>query len=205
MERKTIITFLSMIFIASCGIFESEPETSQTFQNATKIVVIAPDLKCTQFNVDNDAFKFGTQVGDKIELGISGSKRVVAAIFKTKPQEQTGSLINYKDIVWMWTSGMRSDGRALEGRINLVDGVKTDENGEPLDLTSCKVHRDRGDNDAENFCVSLDYKRLYWFAVWAYNEDREISYWTDIPMPFFTRCPDGMSDCPKPEDYNDCK
>ncbi|MCX7943164.1 MAG: hypothetical protein N2746_01470 [Deltaproteobacteria bacterium] len=205
--RGKYIIFTFYLFMMSCGIFGSEPETSKTFANATKVVIIAPDIKCSQFDVDNEPFKFGTQVDGKVEIGISGSKRVVAAIFKTKPQEQAGSILNNEDIVWMWTSGMRSDGRALEGKINLVDGVKTNENGEPIDptLTSCKVHRDRGDKDAENYCVKLDYRQLYWFAVWAYNENREISYWTDMPMPFFVKCPLDKTDCPKPERYNECK
>jgi len=207
MKRKILLSiiFASALIVSSCGIFGSEPETSKTFGNATKVVIIYPDTKCFSLDLDNEAFKFGTQIDSKTEVGISGSKRVVAAIFKTKPQEQTGRLINSSDIVWMWTSGMRSDARALEGKVNLVDGVKTNENGEPIDLTSCKVHRDRGDKDAENYCVKLDYKQLYWFAVWAYNEDREISYWTDVPMPFFIKCPSGKPDCPKPETINDCK
>ncbi|MCX7958867.1 MAG: hypothetical protein N3B13_07450, partial [Deltaproteobacteria bacterium] len=143
MKRYTLsILILLSTGIFSCGIFGSDPETSKTFGNATKVVIIVPDVKCTQMDVYNEPFKFGTQVDGKTEIGISGSKRVVAAIFKTKPQEQTGRLINNSDIVWMWTSGMRSDGRSLEGKINLVDGVKTNENGEPVDLTSCKVHRD---------------------------------------------------------------
>ncbi len=205
MKKYSLLLLLISLTILSCGIFGSEPETSRTFGNATKVVVIVPDVKCSQVDVNTEPFKFGTQVDGKVEIGISGSKRVVAAIFKTKPQEQTGRLINNNDIVWMWTSGMRSDGRALEGRINLVDGVRTNENGEPVDLTSCKVHRDRGDKDADNYCVSLDYKQLYWFAVWGYNEDREISYWTDVPMPFFVKCPAGKTDCPKADNYNDCR
>ncbi|MGB9600601.1 MAG: hypothetical protein ACP5QK_02010 [Myxococcota bacterium] len=205
MLRNSILFILIIIVSLSCGIFGSEPESSKTFANATRVVIISPDVKCSQVDLENEPFKFGTLINSKTELGISGSKRVVAAIFKTKPQEQTGRLINNNDIVWIWTSGMRSDGRALEGKITLVDGVKADENGEPLSLTSCKVYRDRGDKEAENYCVNLDYKQLYWLAVWAYNEDREISYWTDTPMPFFVKCPAGKQDCPKAENYNDCK
>ena len=207
MKRKILLSiiFALALIVSSCGIFGSEPETSKTFENATQVVIINPDTKCAEFDVDNDVFTFGTRTDNKTELGIPGSKRVVAAIFKSKPQEQLGSLINNKDIVWMWTTGMRSNARPIEGKVSLVDGVKTNENGEPIDLTSCKVHRDRGDKDAENYCVKLDYKQLYWFAVWAYNEDREISYWTDVPMPFFIECPSGKPDCPKPETINDCK
>ncbi len=206
---KKCFFFLLLVAIYSCGIFGSEPETSKTFGNATKVVITLPDTKCSFFDVEKDRFNFGVKVDSKIEVGISGSKRVVAAIFKTKPQEQAGSLINKEDIVWMWTSGMRSDGRAMEGKLSIVDGVKTNENGEPLDLVSCKVHRDRGDKDAENYCTRLDenggYKQLYWIAIWGYNEDREISYWTDEPMPFFVKCPADKNDCPKPENIADCK
>lgn len=205
MLRKIIFLNLTLFILISCGIFGSDPESSKTFGNATRVVIINPDTRCMQMDLENDAFKFGTLVDSKTEVGISNSKRIVAAIFKTKPQEQTGRLINNNDIVWIWTSGMRSDGRALEGKISLVDGVKANENGEPLSLTSCKVYRDRGEKDAENYCVNLDYKQLYWFAVWGYNEDREISYWTDNPMPFFIKCPAGKTDCPKADNYSDCK
>lgn len=204
MKRHILLITIVLAFL-SCGIFGSEPETSKTFENAIRVVIIAPDIKCTQMDVENEPFKFGTQVNNKVELGISGSKRVVAAIFKTKPLEQVGKIINNDEIVWMWTSGMLSDGRALEGKVNLEDGVKTNENGEPMDLVSCKKHRDRNDKDAENYCVKLDYKQLYWFAVWGFNEDREISYWTDNPVPFFVKCPPDKTDCPKSENYKECK
>lgn len=204
MLKRFLILFV-ILGIFSCGIFGSDPETSKTFSNATKVIITSPDSKCSSFDVENERFGFAIKVGDKIEVGISESKRVVAAIFRTKPQEQAGSLLNNEDIVWMWTSGMRSDGRAIEGKISLVDGVKTDSNGLPVDLVSCKVHRDRNDKNAENYCANLDYKQLYWFAVWAYNEDREISYWTDEPMPFFIKCPADKNDCPNPENIRDCK
>ena len=180
MHRYIMTAMLAATAMAAgCG---GSDATSKVFINAKPITVINP-VACKPFfvsdNGDEATIDFGTS---PTELGLS-EIRVFAAIFDDYPQvdRQTGKVINPENAIWVWHSGMRSRTSATSGHIKFSDGIDTDKVGDPAGLTSCGVL-----GTCTGFVSKLDRVRgkNYYFLMWAWNSDREISYFSDEALEF---------------------
>jgi hypothetical protein len=172
MDKKILTAGLTLLF--GCG-----GETSSTvFADAKQVVITSPE-PCKSFVLahgdEDDLFEFGASAGNP---GLP-EERVYAAIFKEYPQVQEGRIVVPADAVWVWHSGMRSSAVASTGRVRFVDGTGTDADGQPASLQSCRL-----DENCASVLARLQTGRTYYFAVWAWNAEREISYFSDRVAPF---------------------
>ena len=191
MTRRIPFLILGLLLLAGCG-----GESSSSIFTDAKQVVIASPQPCKKFLLQlgdaDDVFQFGGQEGS---LGLS-EQRVFAAIFDDYPQVQKGQIVNPGDAQWVWHSGLRSTATAAAGKVRFTDGTgTTGTEGAPASLESCKIR-----NDCSTLVGKVDRNnsKTYYFAVWAWNEEREISYFSDQVTPFcFTLDPDQRGqDCP---------
>ena len=172
-------------FLLSCG----GGGSSNVFAGADNIIISKPE-PCTKVwfgsdSQDSEIFNFGAS---KTALGIN-ELRVFAAVFYINPPiiDPIKNVIqNKEDTVWVWSSGMYSKASAKNGSLNFSDGnsPNTDPVGEPpVSMKSCYF---------ENSCgvlrqsqkIILNSSKPYYIAVWAWNDYRSISYYSDDPVPF---------------------
>ena len=163
---------------AGCGGSDAK---SKLFTDASALAIINPQ-NCQRFYLTDtgggDAFTFGKSDS---ELGLD-EQRVFAAVFDKYPQVQGGRIVNPEDAKWVWHSGMRADTSALTGKLLFSDGIDPDKTGAPKGLKSCGI---------TNTCSALvgpfdraPGDKLYFFVMWAWNGDREISYFSDQAVKF---------------------
>ena len=180
MHRYVVITALvaaAAACAAGCG---GSSAASKVFGDAKPITVINPQ-PCKSFliedNGEGDTFDFGTSA---TELGIDQT-RVMAAIFNDYPQVQSSRIINPENAIWVWHSGMRSRTSAVSGHLKFSDGIDADKAGNPTGLASCGVL-----GNCSALVSQLDRVRgkNYYFVMWAWNGDREISYFSDQFVEF---------------------
>jgi len=163
--------------VAGCG---SDAAKSKLFSDASQLVVGSPKA-CQRLALDDngggDGFIYGKS---DTELGLD-QERVYAAIFAKYPQVQGGQIVNPEDAVWVWHSGMRADASPVSGKLFFSDGISPDKTGAPKDLKSCGI---------TNTCSALvsEFSRtgdkVYFYLMWAWNSDREISYFSDDAVKF---------------------
>ncbi|HCF57924.1 MAG TPA: hypothetical protein DFS52_08025 [Myxococcales bacterium] len=176
MNRRTILP-LALLLIAGCG-----GETSSSVFKDAKQVIIASPQQCKRFLLtlgeSDDVFTFGSEQG---ALGLT-EQRIFAAVFEEfPPQVQDGKIINSQDAVWVWHSGMRSNANPAAGKVRFTDGTGVNADGTPAALEACRMT-----GNCSSITSKLDRAtgKTYFFAVWAWNEEREISYFSDTVMPF---------------------
>lgn len=168
---------LALLLVAGCG-----GETSSAIFKDAKQVVIASPQQCKRFLLNlgegDDIFTFGSEEGS---LGLN-EQRVFAAIFEEyPPQVQDGRIVNPQDAVWVWHSGMRSNANPAAGKVRFTDGTSANADGTPASLEACRMA-----GNCSSIASKLDRVtgKTYFFAVWAWNDEREISYFSDKVMPF---------------------
>jgi len=185
--KKTYPRFLFLILVfpilLSCG----NGGSSTVFAGADNVIISKPEpCKKVWFGSDSQESEIFTFGVSKTALGIN-ERRVFAAVFYTDPPiiDPIKNVIqNKEDTVWVWSSGMYSKASAKNGSLNFSDGntPSTDPVGEPpVSMESCYF---------ENSCGALRQKMIvdspkpYYIAIWAWNDYRNISYYSDDPVPF---------------------
>jgi hypothetical protein len=175
MRTAAIISALG-IALLSCG----GSGSSKVFDGADAVIISSP-LRCTKVWYgsgdvpDADNFMFG--LSDKL-AGIP-EKRVMAAVFYENPPRVGASrsvIQNPQDAVWVWHTGMDSNARPD------TDGTGTDKDGLPVSLRSCEI--DKNCQNLRSGRMILGSSKPYFFSIWAWNNDREISYYSDTYVPF---------------------
>mgnify|MGYP001598821230 CR=1 FL=1 len=181
MHRYLVVAVLLMTAAAVAAGCGGDDAKSRIFEDAKPIEIINPQLCKPVYiddNGDGDTFDFGVST---TELGID-EERVFAAIFNDYPQVQSSRIINPENAVWIWHSGMRSRTSALSGHLTFADGINTDKAGNPSGLSSC------GELGNCSALVSELLERTreanYYFVMWAWDGDREISYFSDRFIEF---------------------
>jgi hypothetical protein len=177
--------FLMAAIIASAAGCGSDSTSSKVFTDAKAITVINPQA-CKPFFIDDngegETIDFGTSA---TELGLNDI-RVFAAIFDDYPQvdRQSGKVVNPENAIWIWHSGMRSKTSATTGHLRFSDGVQTDKAGNPSGLVACGSQP--AGSTCSAFVATLDRVRgkNYYFLMWAWNGDRNISYFSDEAIEF---------------------
>jgi hypothetical protein len=188
--NRTTLLIASVLLLTQCG---GETDSS-VFQGASQLVVQSPQT-CKRFLLsfgeNDDVFQFGV---NEDTPGLN-NKRVFAAIFKERPQVQEGRIINPQDALWVWHSGMRSNADAVGGKLRFTDGTATLDDGTPATLESCRF-----DDSCQALAARFDRatSRTYYFAVWAWNDEREISYFSDQEAAFCFTADESQKDhdCP---------
>lgn len=172
------VVIMAAAVAAGCG---GDDAKSRIFGDAKAITIINPQSCKPLFIDDNgegDSFDFGVSA---TELGID-EERVFAAIFDDYPQVQSSRIINPENAIWVWHSGMRSRTSALSGHLKFSDGIDTDKAGNPTGLQSCGV---LGNCSAlVSKLIDRTHGKNYYFVMWAWNGDREISYFSDQFVEF---------------------
>lgn len=191
MHRYLVMAVLLMAaaaIAAGCG---GEDAKSRIFGDAKPITIINPQ-SCKPILIDEngegDTFDFGVST---TELGID-EERVFAAIFNDYPQVQSSRIINPENAVWIWHSGMRSRTSALSGHLTFADGINTDKAGNPSGLSSCGVLGNCSALVSE--LLERTREANYYFVMWAWNGDREISYFSDQFIEFCVKGKQGDED-----------
>ena len=177
MRRYVIAAALAAV-AAGCG---GGDASSKVFTDAKPITVINPQA-CKPFfiddNGDGETFDFGTSATD---LGLTDIR-----VFADYPQvdRQSGKVVNPENAIWVWTSGMRSKTSATTGHLRFSDGVQTDKAGNPTGLVACGSQP--AGSTCSAFVSTLDRVRgkNYYFLMWSWNGDREISYFSDEAIEF---------------------
>jgi len=178
-----LIFHLVFPLLLSCG----SSGNSNVFAGANKIIISKPE-PCTKVWVGSDSqeseiFNFGIS---QTALGIN-ELRVFAAVFYINPPiiDPIESVIqNKEDTIWIWSSGMYSKASAKKGLLNFSDGNSPSTNpvGEPpASMQSCYF-----ENSCGALCqkMIIDSSKPYYIAIWAWNDYRSISYYSDDPIPF---------------------
>jgi hypothetical protein len=198
--QKTIWGFpvASAVALASCGLFGDDTQTSTFFAEAeTLLISNPPPESCKKVQMDmfgqGEAFQFGrTEDGKTVSEPGVDEERVFAAIFDRRPDVKEGKIVNFGEgAVWVWHSQMSTDGAdPRNGTLHFTDGTSLD-NGVPAADSSCgklKNCRPIVEKIIADRCYQKEdgtyQMKHYFFAVWAWNGDREIAYFSDEPREF---------------------
>jgi hypothetical protein len=178
---KTMSVLLAAAAMA-CG----DSGSSKVFSGADKIIVTSPG-RCTKVwygsgdSPDADFFMFGRDLKDP---GLT-ELRVFAAVFYENPPRVSLSsdmIQNPQDAVWVWHSGLVTNARAADGRLRFTDGSAATPDGSPASTTSCDIEKTCPRLRADKIIVNS--QKPYFFSMWAWDSDRNISHYADEYIPF---------------------